>query len=60
MLDRAAAKETKNPDQAAQLYGPAWFASEMILKLSIALPLRASDFGALYLPADMKDLMDIR
>ena len=37
MLDRALAKETKNPDQAVQLYGSAWFASEMLLKVSAAL-----------------------
>jgi hypothetical protein len=60
MVDRAAAKETKSPDQAVQLYGSAWFASEMLIKISAAVPFRASDFGALYLPADMKDLMDVR
>lgn len=58
MLDRAAAKETTKPDQAVQLYGSAWFASEMLLKISVALPFRASDFGALYIAADMKDLMN--
>ena len=60
MIDRASAMEARSPAQAVSLYGSAWFAAEALLETPGTTSFRASDFGALYLPSDMKDLMDSR
>ena len=58
MYDRATAMETRSPAHAVQLYGSAWFAAEKLLKTPSATSFRASDFGALYIAEDMKDLVN--